>query len=241
MNQDIRIKRPGEALPPLPVGGLRYVLARNGLFLERRTRLFATCTEVDRYPVGLDEHTESCRLHFGRLPRRMCRIMLGFFRRAYAMHGGEAVLLLLYHPEHRRFRWYCPRQTIEKRQDYYGGWYTDYDIRYDEPDALPPGWVLAGDAHSHAWMPAYASYTDVAEERYKDGLHVVAGRIDRAEAELSVEFVMDQKRFRVAVEDVFSGCDLRRSGRFPAAWEERIRIERVAYGAWMTGGGASWR
>jgi hypothetical protein len=240
MNQEICIKRPGETLRPLPVGGSRYVLARNGLFFERRTRLYATCAEVRRFPVGLEAHGESCRLHFGRLPRRMGRIMLGFFRRAYALHGGEAVLLLLYHPEHRRFRWYCPHQTIEKRQGYYGDWYTSYDIRYDEPDALPPGWLLAGDAHSHAWMPAYASHTDVVEERYKDGLHIVAGRIDRDAIELSVEFVMDQKRFPIAAESVLAGCDLRRSGRFPAAWEERIHVERVAYGAWVRGG-ASWR
>jgi len=240
MNQDIRIKRPGEALPPLPVGGLRYVLARNGLFLERRSRLFTTCAAVDRFPVGLDAHGESCRLHFGRLPGRMGRLMLGFFRRAYALHGGEAVLLLLYHPDRRRFRWYCPVQTVEKRQGYYGDWYTSYDIRYDEPDALPPGWLLVGDAHSHAWMPAYASHTDVAEERYMDGIHIVAGRLDRLEVELSVEFVMDQKRFSIPAANVFAGGDLRRSGRFPAGWEDRIRIVRVAYGAWRKGG-ATWR
>ena len=42
IGQEVVIKRPGQTVPRLTGDGQRFVLAGNGLFLERRTGFFST-------------------------------------------------------------------------------------------------------------------------------------------------------------------------------------------------------
>lgn len=74
------------------------------------------------------------------------------------------------------------------------------DIHYKDPLELPAGYVQYGDVHSHCSMAAYTSGTDSHDEKYKDGIHIIIGKIDDELLDVHVDFVVDKHRFKLAPE-----------------------------------------
>lgn len=245
MSFDVLVKHPGAELPELAPGQVRYVVAGDGLYLERRTAMFATCTRVPGPVAGLAAHGEHCRLSCGRLPRLMTRAMLGFFRAAYLLHGGEAALVLLYDPARRTFRWHCPKQTVEVYTGY-GGRTRAYDsIKYDVPLVVPEGYVVFGDAHSHGSLSAIPSGTDKEDESHKDGLHLIVGRLDRpGKFDYHADFVMDGRRFALDPAAVLEDPRCEPLPRVPPAWVRSIHMQRSSpwyYSDNGRGNSTGWR
>ena len=106
------LKQPGRELPALERGESRVIVADNGLFLERRTEMFTTCSRAGPQDLKLETHHEFCRLSCGKLPRVHHRAMLGFFQYAHGLHGGEAALILLYHLGRPKTPWMALRGPI---------------------------------------------------------------------------------------------------------------------------------
>jgi len=231
MSLPIVVKHPGVDLPELGLDQMRYVLSRDGLFLERSTALFRTCARVEQPPADLDEHRAGCLLFCGKLPAVLVRTMLGFFRAAYRMHEGEAALVLLYHPQQRRFRWHCPSQTVEAYRSY-GRLIAHDSIEYELPLEVPGDYVILGDAHSHGELTAFPSGVDKRDEAYKDGLHIIVGRIDRpGRIDYHVDFVMDGQRFTMEPADVLEDLECEPFERAPRSWLKRIHIKE--YTPWF--------
>jgi hypothetical protein len=222
MDIPVVIKQQGSNLPELETDGLRHVLADNGLFLERRSAIMTSCTQISRPRLNLMSHRESLRLHCGRLPRSMQRVMLAFFQQAHRLYGGEAALVLLYHPESRRFRWHCPAQIVEVlvRPD---GWIALDRIEFEHPWVLPDGYVHLGDAHLHPYSPE-PSAVDLAEDQ--DGLHIIVGDILKRPS-YYVYVVVDRVRFDVPPASFFEELDCAPFQHVPSNWLKRIRVQRV--------------
>jgi PRTRC genetic system protein A len=229
MDLDIVLKRRGLALPEAPAEGMRYVVAENGVFLERRTPIFTTTCRVERLGGSLAPHSEGCAVHCPPLPAYLTRTMLGFFRWAYTFHGGEAALVILYDPAERHYRWHCPRQSVELWQSWSGRWHVSHDIEYDLPTVLPAGYVLLGDAHSHAHMAAYASAVDKDDEAYMDGLHLVVGCVDEKRPEFHLDFVMDGKRFPLEPSEFVGDAAVDPAPLVPRSWKQRVEVVRTPY------------
>jgi hypothetical protein len=217
-------KRSGTELPPLCAGALRYVVAREGVFLERSTELFTSCTRIESTVEELASHVEGIQLACGKLPRTMIRAMLSFFRAAYALHGGEAALVLLYHPAGQRFRWYCPPQSVTVYRTR-GGWEAGDMIRFEQPLEPPPGYLIFGDAHSHGSFMARPSSVDHDDEEHQDGLHLIVGRIHR-QPEYHADFVLDGRRFKLDPKSILADTDCAPFVRVPRAWMEQISMRR---------------
>ncbi len=224
MQFPVVLKQHSSQLPPLPPNESRYLVAGNGIFLERRGPMYTTCTQIMKSDLELDDHVQFCRLNLGRMPRVMHRAMLAFFRYAHEVHGGEAALVLLYHLERRQFRWFCPLQTIEVFETH-GGWYTSDFIEFENPLELPAGYVQIGDAHLHPGSPQ-PSMTDVNDDQ--DGLHVIVGNIAHKPS-YNIDFVMDGVRFRVAPELFFQDPKCKPYERPPREWLKQIRIRRTRF------------
>lgn len=240
---DTIIKRNGEQLPELAPNSMRYVIAENGMFLERRTAHFTTSCRVEHCGAGLQPHTNRCELHAPPIPAELARQMVAYFRYGYTLHGGEAALVLLYAPLEERYSWYCPRQTVEMWESWSGKWYGSPDIHYVDPLEIPAGMIAFGDAHSHANMPAYASAVDQKDEEHKDGLHIVVGNLHKHEVDLYADFVMDGQRFEVAPPDVFAIAGAAEVSQpatdaFPQEWRDCIEIIHKPYTppSWYGGG-----
>jgi hypothetical protein len=206
------------APPPEPSGeSARFVMADNGVFVERRSPMFTTSVRVSSNHLELAEHDEYCVLRCGRIPRTMHRAMLSFFIRAHGVHRGEAALILLYHPVRGSFRWCCPEQVIDIYETL-TGWAVGDTIAYSNPLTLPEGYLLFGDAHLHVGA-AVPSQMDLRDDG--DGLHIIVGNIATTPT-YHVDFVMDGRRFAIKPEAIFDDMRCAPFGLPPASWPRRI-------------------
>lgn len=221
MKLETVLKTEGSELPPLKMHQSRLLVTADGVFLERLSDILHSSAKFDLEALGLAGHTQFCRLKCGKINRTMHRSMLGFFKYAYELHGGEAALVLLHDPEQRQFRWYCPEQSVSAHWSF-GRWVTSDYIAFQNPTLLPEGFVHFGDAHLHVG-PVAPSATDVHDDQ--DGLHIIAGRINGI-PEYHIDFVVDGQRFRVDPELIFEYPDCLPFERPPRSWCERIRIEK---------------
>ena len=222
MHPSTYLKHTNVKIPDLAPDESRYVIADNGVFLERRGPIFSSCSRVDLRDLRLAAHQATCELHCGKLPRVLQRAMLGFFKFAHELHDGEVALVLLYHPERRRFRWHCPHQIVE-RYCYGERWVASDYIHFDNPLDLPEGYLQLGDAHLHPGPPNPSSM-DMADDQ--DGLHVIVGNIATRPA-YSVTFVMDGTRFRIPPESLFHDLNCQPFARPPQVWMRQIEIRDV--------------
>jgi hypothetical protein len=221
MSVEVLIKSAQATLPELPAG-MRYIVARDGTYLERRTKTYHSSVKVKPEFPTLDHHDEFCRLACPPLPRVMLREMLGFFREAYKKHGGEAALVLLYHPEGRRYRWWCPPQQVQMH--WWGNRYEAGDsVQFQPPDELPEGYIHFGDAHSHHGSPV-PSFIDRDDEEYQDGLHLIIGNIAREEQTWHIDFCIDGQRFTLQPPLLIESLPPPPYLPPPAAWMEKITM-----------------
>ena len=229
MDIDIVLETTDAQLPPLPAGSMRYVVAENGVFLERHTELYRTSARVDDWVAGLAAHREGCDLLCPEIPGEMVASMLTFFRWAFELHGGEAALVLLFDVLNKRFVWYCPEQRVRMWESWSGKWYTASDIKYTDPTELPPGHVVFGDAHSHGDLAAYASATDQRDEEFKDGLHIIAGHVDSDRPSFWIDFVMDGQRFGIMPDEFFGPVEPCEPPPVPFEWQDQVIIDKDPY------------
>jgi hypothetical protein len=191
--------------------------------------MFSTSIRVNLHNFDLARHEEYCRLTCGRIPRVLHRAMLSFFKCAHDVYGGEAALVLLYHPERKIFRWHCPKQTVDLYQTR-SGWTASDFIEYRNPLTLPDGYVNFGDAHLHAGPPT-PSLVDVRDDQ--DGLHIIVGTIQTVPS-YHVDFVMDGRRFPIPPEAIFDDPHCRPLDRTPPTWLKQIRLRSIPGGSATT-------
>jgi len=215
------VKVPGKNLAPLRPGQIRYVLAREGTYLERCTTVFSSCALVGGPLPLLESHAPSCVLHCGKIPTAMIAQMLGFFQEAHWLYGGEAALILLYSPQRRAFRWLCPSQKVEVYE--YRGYLSASDsVEFENPVELPAGFQRFGDAHSHIGHAA-PSYVDHRDEAHQDGLHMVIGHVSKTPT-YHIDFVVDGSRFRVPPEIILASQPAPPYPRPPKSWLNSVRL-----------------
>ena len=219
MHLPVELKQRTRALPRLSVNESRYVIADNGIYLERRGAIHYTCTRVRKSNLCLDEQNQFCTLNCGKLPSTLHQQMLAFFYQAHRIHGGEAALVLLYDPPRRQFHWHCPVQTVELHESH-RGWYASDHIEFDNPIDLPDGFMQLGDAHLHPGAP-HPSMTDVYDDQ--DGLHLIVGNIDRTPT-YHIDFVMDRVRFNLDPKLFFEDPACLPQLPAPEEWIDQIRM-----------------
>jgi len=219
---NILMKTPGAELPPLEPGEFRYVLARDGVNLERATPMYTSSVRVDGPIPFLEEHPQSCQLHCGQIPAEMLSQMVGFFQAAHDLHGGEAALVLLYYPETGQFAWHCPEQKIQM-YSWWGKLYAEDSVEYDNPLDLPEGAVHFGDAHSHTGPPT-PSIVDHNDEAHLDGLHVIVGYVASKRPSWHVDFAIDGNRFSVPTGVIFEAIPEAPFPDPPEEWMKQIKV-----------------
>ena len=198
-------------------GESRLVVARNGVFVERRGPMYTTSTRLrpGRHAVGGPQPVLHAR-RAASCPPPMHRVMLSFFLQAHRIHGGEAALVLLFHPERRRYLWHCPVQTVDLHE-HHDGWYVEDTIEFDNPLDLPEGYLQLGDAHLHPdWTPSEC--LDVRDDQ--DGLHIIVGNITRT-PQYHIDFVMDGIRFPTGPRQFFADPATRPGSRAPSRGSTR--------------------
>jgi hypothetical protein len=210
---------------PRPPDSEYYLLAKNGLFLCRNHRFFRSDVRTARAPKWLVEHESGCRLDLPQVERHTLERIVGFFGRVFELHGSEAIVLLLWNQQKRRYRILVPEQEATVVESA-SGLRSALDVSYKIPLSLPPGELLVGDLHCHAGGDAYSSPTDREDEYYRDGFHGVVGRIQREPPRFHLEFIVDGVRFGMDFKGLFKGYQ-KRWKKVPQRWLKRVKVKVV--------------
>jgi hypothetical protein len=133
-------------------------------------------------------------------------------------------VLLLWDIKRRRYRICVPEQEATVRESFSGRRFA-IDVSYTIPLSLPSNHLIAGDIHCHGDMSAYSSWADEKDEKYRDGIHVVVGKIDREPPEFHVELSVDGGRFPLKFDDLFRGYSRRRVRFAPREWFEKFKVK----------------
>jgi hypothetical protein len=161
-----------------------FVIARDGLYLRKRSLLGLSQTKVERV-AHLPAGKPFLDYRLPKLPSELMGQVVGFFRAVYDRQQTEALVLLLWQDD--RFKLLVPPQST-----------TSVSVRHKlDHSGLPAGSRLVGTIHSHGAFSAFASATDEDDEADLDGLHVVVGDLLRRRPSLSAALVVDGYRFGV--------------------------------------------
>ena len=188
---------------PLPA----FVVARDGLYLRKRSLLGLSQTKVER--IGhLPEGSEFLEHALPRLPSELLGRTLGFFKAVFRERRSEAIVLLTWGPT--GFDLAAPHQQVAA---------ASLEFTVDDGD-VPPGCRVIGTIHSHGALSAGASIVDEVDEADLDGLHLVVGDLDRRTQSVTAAVVVDGRRW-----DVPPRAIAERIGRAidpPPAWLDRV-------------------
>jgi hypothetical protein len=211
-----------DAQMPRPTDPEFYWLTQDGPFLCRNHPFFTSDVPTRRPIRALAPHEPRCVLRYPVVKASTLEFIVGFFGRVYDVHRSESVVLLLWDLDGQRYRVLVPEQTATVWRSW-DGERSPLDVRYTVP-MLPPRHLLVGDIHCHGNMAAYASSTDRLDERYRDGIHGVVGRIEEEPPEFHLELAIDGFRFALAEDQIFEGYTRRRCF-VPRAWLNQVKIE----------------
>jgi hypothetical protein len=200
-----------------------YLLSSDGLFIGREHRFFRSCTRARRWPSELAKQESFLEPNYPILPRSTFERVVGFFAAVAEEHGAEASALLVWDEVGQRAGVLVPEQEAEVLQSNWGPPVAT-GLEYFPPTDLGPDLLIYGDIHSHVDFTARPSGTDIRDETYRAGLHVIVGRISSEPPEFHVEAVVDGERFELETEDVLAGYEKRRSD-FPESWMEKVKVK----------------
>lgn len=199
-----------EAGPSLETAALpAFVVARDGLYLRKRSLLGLSQTKVGRV-AHLPEGKEFVDYALPKVPADLMARAVGFFRAIYRLHKTEAAILLLWRDG--SFDLAVPDQKV-----------SSVSVKFDVSDGeLSAGSRLVGTIHSHGGFTAYASSTDEDDEAELDGLHVVVGDFDRRRLGYSAAIVVDGIRFTLKIGQLIERP--RRLVEPPDDWLRKVKL-----------------
>jgi hypothetical protein len=198
-----------------------YLLAQDGLYLVRNSRLFRTELRVDGLP-WLDPHKEQVLLQLPvKIPLDLVEQAIDFFRVVFDRYRSEAIGLLYYVAAEQRYELVVPKQEVAPLTCHY------------ELGPTPAGWLRVGTIHSHGALGAEHSDLDEQDERHEDGLHFTIGGIDGVPS-VHCELVAGGRRFPVPLEHV---VELAPRTSVPPAWLEAVHGNPAPQAGGQTFGG----
>jgi hypothetical protein len=207
---------------PRPTDAEFYWLTRGGMFLCRNHMFFASDTPVHQMPRSLADHRPACCVTLPLLGVAALEYVVGFFDAVYTRHGAEAIVLLLWDLQRRRYRLCVPPQEAGVWQSH-GGLPCAIDVKYEVPKVLPAHHLLVGDIHSHTDMNPSNSQVDNRDALYRDGVHAIIGRLDRDPPEFHLELSVDSFRYGLRFGHLFQGYTRRRA-KVPEKWLRQVRV-----------------
>ncbi|MDH7503127.1 MAG: hypothetical protein QHJ82_10535 [Verrucomicrobiota bacterium] len=136
------------------------------------------------------------------------------------MFASEAAVLICWNDKSGEIELVVPEQ-VGIVSESGAGYVSALEVEYEIP-VLPAHMRLIGDIHSHVDAPAFASCTDMADELYRPGVHLVVGRLPNEPPEFHCSVVVDGMRFKADVSIIASGYERRRPEEVPMEWFRRI-------------------
>jgi PRTRC genetic system protein A len=203
------------AAPALPENGMRYLVAKSGVYKEVCNPFYSARVKVPG--IGhLEDVKEDLQLRVPRLPLALLRQVEAFFLAAYEQYRSEAVVLLLANAVNGEWRVAVPRQEVQT-----GSLHVSYDPQSVE---APVGFEVFGTIHSHAAAGAFHSGTDDKDESCFDGLHITVGNIEKPARSYSARWMICGVSCPAKLEDVVEPAPLPDADH---SWLEQITVRQT--------------
>ncbi len=208
---------------PRPTDPEFYLVTGDGVFMGRNHPFFTSDVPAPRMPRSLAGHSVSCQVNYPKLGVAALEYIVGFFDQVYQRHGSESIVLLFWNQISQRYKLWVPKQEATVWQSS-SGYRSAMDVTYQLPIPMPQNHLLVADIHCHCDFAAYTSFTDANDEKYRDGVHAVVGRIDRQQPEFHVEISIDGTRFKMDCDQLFKGFNKRRMN-VPDEWFDQLTVK----------------
>ncbi len=225
----VYLKTDSEA--PRPTDPEFYWVTRDGVFLSRNHPFFASDVPTKRPVKALAPQNPRCVVRYPKIPRILTDFVVGFFSMIYELYRSESVVLLFWDVGKQQYRLFVPEQKATVKQ-FRDGDRIPIDVNYKLPLPMPENQLLVGDIHCHGNMEAYTSFTDRADEHYRDGFHGVVGRIQKEPPEFHQELAIDGHRFSLKFEQIFEGYNSRKK-LVPDKWIDQVEVEVDKPRSWV--------
>ena len=173
----------------LPANGTFFVVAANGLFLNKDNGVVTALVPVDKISI-LNELDTTSRIQW-MLPKipfeHLYKVKL-FFQRVVEAYRAEACVLIYFNKETQQFKILASHQNV-----------SHYGVGYKIPATGPnlDGFILVGTIHSHCDFEAFHSDIDIIDEVDFDGLHMTFGNNDKNDFTVSACVVVNGYRQKI--------------------------------------------
>jgi len=179
----------------MPEDDIFYIIAKGGIYLKKKVGIMESIAPVDKISV-LNAVEPTANLNIKKIPSEKIAKVVEFFREIYELHKSEAVVLLHYNQQKKRYILQVPPQEVA-----YSG--IDYvkNITYKDYD-------LIGSIHSHANFSAFHSGIDHIDEKHFDGLHITIGDVADDFLSVTASIMSNGVRFTVSPGEYTEGIQL---------------------------------
>jgi len=193
----------------LPKEKAYFLLTQSGLFICREDELFSSCVPARNAPQELSKQVPFLKVNCPKIPQRLMEKSVGFLSDIAEKYNAESAILLFYNDSESKMKIVIPEQKCRVYRDPQGGLfplninYKIHDVLKEE--GLDHSWRLIGDIHSHVDGNAFASDTDIEDENYRPGIHIVVGKIHNEPPDFHVEMTIDGFRFILEQDEIIEG------------------------------------
>lgn len=181
----------------MPTDDIFYIISKEGIFLKKKLGIMESIAPVDNISI-LESVSTMATMDIPQIPAASFAKVIEFFKSVYDKYWGEAIVLLFYNEETKKYRIIPPHQKV-----------TAASLDYNRGITLE-GWTMIGDIHSHGSMSAFHSGTDDDDEKTFDGLHITLGHMKDDDISISASIVSNGYRFMVEPNDYIAGIKLTR-------------------------------
>lgn len=168
----------------MPDDDIFYIICKEGVYLKKKMGVMESMAPVKNISI-LKSVEATARMHIAPIPGPLFAKVISFFNAVYKEHRSEAIVLIFYDEETKKYKIFPPYQKVS---------YATVD--YNKGIKLE-GWQMIGTIHSHAAMSAFHSGVDDDDEKSFDGLHITIGDNDDDDVSISASIVVNGSRFLI--------------------------------------------
>ena len=180
----------------LPKDDIYYIVAKEGVFIKKKLGIMDSISPVKNISI-LESVQATAKMNIEKISSISVAKIANFFRAVYNQHKSEAIVILFYNEQTKKYKLVPPSQKVSP-----GGIEYNRSIVIDD-------WTMIGDIHSHSSMSAFHSGTDQGDENSFDGLHITFGNMDSELISISASIVSNGNRVMIKPEEYMKGIELK--------------------------------
>jgi hypothetical protein len=168
----------------LPTDDIYYIIAKGGIYLKKKTGLIESLTPVKNISI-LESVIPYAKINIPKISGKDFWQVMTFFKKVYEEYHSEAIVMLYYNSNEKKFKVHVPYQKVSSAR-----------LDYIKSTSIK-GYNQIGTIHSHAGFSAFHSSVDDSDEECFDGIHMTIGNNDDDFPSISASIVVNGHRVTI--------------------------------------------